>query len=41
MAITSNSSGIVFLSPESEYMECAHKAGAVIDAIKRGSEVNG
>ena len=27
--------------PESEYMECAHKAGAVIDAIKRGSEVNG
>ena len=26
--------------PESEYMECAHKAGAVIDAIKRGSEVN-
>lgn len=27
--------------PESEYMECAHKAGAVIDAIKRGREVNG
>lgn len=26
--------------PESEYMECAHKAGAVIDAIKRGNEVN-
>ena len=26
--------------PESEYMECAHKAGAVIEAIKRGSEVN-
>lgn len=26
--------------PESEYMECAHKAGAVIDAVKRGSEVN-
>ena len=26
--------------PESEYMKCAHKAGAVIDAIKRGSEVN-
>lgn len=25
---------------ESEYMECAHKAGAVIDAIKRGNEVN-
>ena len=27
--------------PESEYLECAHKAGAVIEAIKRGSEVNG
>lgn len=27
--------------PENEYMECAHKAGAVIDAIKRGREVNG
>lgn len=27
--------------PESEYMECEHKAGAVIDAIKRGSEVRG
>lgn len=26
--------------PENEYMECAHKAGAVMDAIKRGSEVN-
>lgn len=26
--------------PENEYMECAHKAGAVIDAIKRGNEVN-
>ena len=26
--------------PESEYMECAHKAGAVIDAVKRGNEVN-
>ena len=26
--------------PESEYMECAHKAGAVIEAIKRESEVN-
>lgn len=26
--------------PESEYMECAHKAGAVIDAIRRGNEVN-
>ena len=26
--------------PASEYMECAHKAGAVIDAIKRGNEVN-
>lgn len=26
--------------PENEYMECAHKAGAVIDALKRGSEVN-
>lgn len=25
---------------ESEYMECAHKAGAVIDAVKRGNEVN-
>lgn len=27
--------------PESEYMECANKAGAVIEAIKRASEVNG
>lgn len=27
--------------PENEYMECEHKAGAVIDAIIRGSEVNG
>ena len=26
--------------PQSEYMECLHKAGAVIDAVKRGSEVN-
>lgn len=26
--------------PESEYMECAHKAGAVMDAIRRGNEVN-
>ena len=26
--------------PENEYMECAHKAGAVMDAIKRGNEVN-
>ncbi len=26
--------------PENEYMECQHKAGAVIDAVKRGSEVN-
>lgn len=26
--------------PENEYMECAHKAGAVMDALKRGSEVN-
>ncbi len=26
--------------PENEYMECSHKAGAVMDAIKRGSEVN-
>lgn len=25
--------------PENEYMECAHKAGAVIDAVVRGSEV--
>ena len=25
---------------QSEYMECLHKAGAVIDAVKRGSEVN-
>ena len=22
--------------PQSEYMECLHKAGAVIDAVKRG-----
>lgn len=27
--------------PENEYQECANKAGAVIDAIKRASEVNG
>ncbi len=27
--------------PESEYMECANKAGAVIEAIKRAGEVNG
>ncbi len=26
--------------PQSEYMECLHKAGAVIDAVKKGSEVN-
>jgi anthranilate synthase component 1 len=26
--------------PENEYMECAHKAGAVIDAIQKGSEVS-
>ncbi len=26
--------------PENEYQECANKAGAVIDAIKRASEVN-
>lgn len=26
--------------PENEYTECANKAGAVIDAIKRASEVN-
>lgn len=26
--------------PENEYMECANKAGAVIDAVKRASEVN-
>ncbi len=25
--------------PYNEYMECAHKAGAVIDAVKRGSEL--
>ena len=27
--------------PENEYMECANKAGAVIEAVKRASEVNG
>lgn len=27
--------------PESEYMECANKAGAVIEAVKRAVEVNG
>lgn len=27
--------------PESEYQECANKAGAVIEAVKRASEVNG
>lgn len=27
--------------PESEYAECANKAGAVIEAVKRASEVNG
>lgn len=27
--------------PENEYQECANKAGAVIDAIMRASEVNG
>lgn len=27
--------------PESEYQECANKAGAVIEAIKRAAEVNG
>jgi len=27
--------------PESEYMECANKAGAVIEAVKRAAEVNG
>ncbi|MGN0384100.1 MAG: anthranilate synthase component I [Eubacterium sp.] len=27
--------------PENEYQECANKASAVIDAIKRASEVNG
>lgn len=27
--------------PENEYMECANKAGAVIEAIKRAGEVNG
>lgn len=27
--------------PENEYQECANKAGAVIDAIRRASEVNG
>lgn len=27
--------------PEKEYEECAHKAGAVINAIQRASEVNG
>ena len=27
--------------PENEYQECANKAGAVIEAVKRASEVNG
>ncbi len=27
--------------PENEYMECANKAGAVIEAVKRACEVNG
>lgn len=27
--------------PENEYMECANKAGAVIEAVKRAAEVNG
>lgn len=27
--------------PESEYQECANKAGAVIEAVKRAGEVNG
>lgn len=27
--------------PESEYQECANKAGVVIEAVKRASEVNG
>ncbi len=27
--------------PESEYQECANKAGAVMEAVKRASEVNG
>ncbi|MDE6433185.1 MAG: anthranilate synthase component I [Lachnospiraceae bacterium] len=27
--------------PDSEYMECANKAGAVIEAVKRAAEVNG
>ncbi len=27
--------------PENEYIECQNKAGAVIDALKRGGEVNG
>lgn len=27
--------------PESEYMECANKAGAVIEAVKHAAEVNG
>ena len=27
--------------PENEYLECANKAGAVIEAVKRASEVNG
>lgn len=27
-------------NPQSEYMECAHKAGAAIDAVVRGCEVN-
>ena len=27
--------------PENEYEECANKAGAVIEAVKRAAEVNG
>lgn len=27
--------------PDNEYMECANKAGAVIEAVKRAAEVNG
>jgi anthranilate synthase component 1 len=27
--------------PDSEYMECANKAGAVIEAVRRAAEVNG